>query len=171
MLAKLVDKNEKKYWYKVLPEVEYAINNSVHKTSGETPSMTLFGIKQRGQTRDKVAEYLRESDEAERNLDEIRSKVEEKTTLHQKQNEVYANKKRKTPCCYEPGDLVMIRNFDNIPGASKKLIPYFKGPYEVVKVLRNDRYVLKSITDYQNNRTPYQGVWQENNMRPWLRSE
>jgi len=33
-------------------------------------------------------------------------------------------------------------------GVSKKLIPYMKGSYEVIKILRNDRYVIKSLDEY-----------------------
>jgi len=62
----------------------------------------------------------------------------------------------------------MIRNFDSTPGVSKKLIPVFKGPYEVSKVLRNNRYLIADIDGFQNTRKPYLGTWKPANMRPWL---
>ena len=43
----------------------------------------------------------------------------------------------------------MISNFDSTPGAPKKLMPVSKGSYEVFKVLRNDRYVIKDVENFQ----------------------
>jgi len=36
----------------------------------------------------------------------------------------------------------MIKNFDNTSGISEKLIPRFRGPYEITKVLKNNCYVI-----------------------------
>lgn len=61
MLAKLSDNKNGKYWYKILGEAEYVLNNTVHKTT-ETPSKLLFGVNQRGTIIISViAEYLEES--------------------------------------------------------------------------------------------------------------
>lgn len=43
----------------------------------------------------------------------------------------------------------MVRNFESTAGVSKKLIPTFKGPYEICKKLQNDRYVVNDIEGYQ----------------------
>lgn len=52
----------------------------------------------------------------------------------------------------------MLRNFDTTIGASKKLIPQFKGPYIVKKVFSNDRYLITDIEEFQNTQKKYQGV-------------
>jgi len=62
----------------------------------------------------------------------------------------------------------MIKNFDSHVGVSKKLIPKFKGPYRVTKVLRNDRYVLEDVEGFQQSRLPYKGVWAVATIRPWI---
>jgi len=65
----------------------------------------------------------------------------------------------------------MIRNFDNSVGVSHKMIPRFKGPYQVERVLRNNRYIVKDIDGFQLTQTPYRGTWEAANIRPWkLRS-
>lgn len=61
----------------------------------------------------------------------------------------------------------MVKNYDATPGVPKKLIPRFKGPYEVKKVLRNDRYVLEDVENFQLTQKPYSGTWESCNMRPW----
>lgn len=47
-----------KSWYKILSDIEFAINNTVHKSTGETPSRLLFGVIQRGANINKLKEYL-----------------------------------------------------------------------------------------------------------------
>ncbi|EFN72343.1 hypothetical protein EAG_00324, partial [Camponotus floridanus] len=68
---------------------------------------------------------------------------------------------------YEKGDLVMIRNFESTPGINKKMIPQFRGPYEISRVLRNDRYVVSDPAGCQNTQRLYSGTWDVNNLRPW----
>ena len=60
----------------------------------------------------------------------------------------------------------MIRNFDSTAGVTHKLIPNFKGPYQIIKESRNDRYVVADVERFQIIRTPYQGVWESANIRP-----
>lgn len=42
----------------------------------------------------------------------------------------------------------MIKNIETAKGVSHKIIPKFKGLYEVMRVLRNDRYVIKDVSDH-----------------------
>lgn len=168
MLAKLVDNETKRYWYKVLEDVEYALNNTVNKSTGEAPSQVLFGLRQRGRVKDAIASYLQEYiTNTDRNFDAIRDKVADRIIVSQKYNEAYVNQKRKAPHQYLEGDTVMIRNFDSTVGTSKKLIPQFKGPYKISRCLRNDRYVISDIEGCQNTQKAYKGAWQACNMRPW----
>lgn len=75
----------------------------------------------------------------------------------------------------------MILNIDITKGLSQKLVPKFKGPYKVDKVLRNNRYVIKDIGkdidkgqvrdkgyNHQLTSRPYEGTWEARNMRPWV---
>lgn len=172
ILAKLTNNDRKDYWYKILPKAEFSMNNTVSKSTGETPSRLLFGVLQRGKVSDAVANYLQDqNDDTTINLETIRSKASEKILVGQRQNEVQANKKRCKAPKYQPGDYVMIKNFDCTPGAPRKLIPKYKGPYVITKELRNDRYVISDIDGFQNTNKPYQGVWETNNMRPWLHKQ
>ncbi|GJQ70927.1 hypothetical protein Trydic_g844 [Trypoxylus dichotomus] len=68
---------------------------------------------------------------------------------------------------YQIGDHVVIKNFDNTPGVNKKLIPTFKRPYVVKKVLPIDRYAIGDPPDFQNTQIPFDGVVDSNNMKAW----
>lgn len=58
MLGKLSEPMHQSDWYKLIPRVEYALNNSVHSSTRCTPSMLLFGTDQRGPILDDLTEYL-----------------------------------------------------------------------------------------------------------------
>ena len=147
MLEKISDSSTGKLWYKILAEAEFALNNTVHSTTGATPSKMLFGINQRGKLIDPVAEYLEQTkhSKSNRDLEQVRSEIIEKNEKSQEYNKAYYGKNHKEPRKYQVGDYVMVRNYDTTVGASIKRILRFKGPYEVTKVLRNDRYVLQDV--------------------------
>jgi len=50
-IAKLANNKENRQWYRILPEIEYAINNTVNRSTGKSPSQLIFGIEQRGPCR------------------------------------------------------------------------------------------------------------------------
>lgn len=168
MIAKLMDMDDKKQWYTVLPRAEFSINNTTNRSTGDIPSRLLFGVAQRGNIEDAVANFLQEKNNDQvRDLETIRSKASEKIISSQRLGKEQANRKRKEAHQYKSGDLVMIKNFDCTPGASKKLIPKFKGPYVISKILRNNRYIITDINGFQQTNKPYKGTWEACNMKPW----
>lgn len=65
----------------------------------------------------------------------------------------------------------MIKNFNSTTGMSSKLLPKFKGPYEVTKIFNNDRYLIKDIEGFQRTQRPYEGIWAAHNIKPWFKNE
>lgn len=72
---------------------------------------------------------------------------------------------------FKIGDFVVIKNVDTTIGVNKKLLPKFKGPYVITKVLPNDRYVVKDIENCQITQFPYDGVIEACNIRLWKTDE
>lgn len=112
----------------------------------------MFGDKQRGHVINALKEFILDKSEEKRGLDEIREKAAKQTKRTQSYNEQYVNNKRKIACEYAEGDFVVIRNFEATGG---KLVPAYRGPYRIVKKLRNDRYVIADIEGHQMSQKPY----------------
>ena len=169
MLAKLTDNKSGLQWYKILKIVENSMNNTVTRSTKLTPSRLLFGVDQRGEPINDVKEFIENQiQENPRNLDLLRQTAQDNTEQAQNNNKEYCDRRRKKAHEYSEGDLVLIRNFDCTLGASKKLTPEFKGPYQVVRRLRFNRYVIADVEGYQNTQKPYKGIWEMKNMRPWI---
>lgn len=164
MLSKLTDVKNK--WPKYLPQVEFAINNSFCRSIGTTPSKLLFGVNQRDP--DELRDWLDSEIQTDRNLEQIRSEAQQQNLKVQDYNKTYFDKKHKTPFEYKVGDYVMVKNMDVTPGVNKKLIPKFRGPYEIRTVLDNDRYVISDVENFQLTQRPFEGISSPDNMKLWL---
>lgn len=58
MLSKLSDKSSGRPWYLILAEVEYVLNNTINRTTGQSPSRIIFGLKQRGPCVDGLEDFV-----------------------------------------------------------------------------------------------------------------
>lgn len=168
IIAKLADERKTR-WHNVIGDVEFACNNTVSKTTNECPSVLLYGVRQRGNIIDELRDALEASGHIEirRDLHDMRKRADRQIQKNQETNKRYYDRKHKTAAKYQVGDKVMIRNIDNTPGASQKLIPRFKGPYQIDRILKNDRYVIKDVEGFQLTQTPYYGTWGASNIRLW----
>jgi len=54
-------------------------------------------------------------------------------------------------------------------GINRKLVPKFKEPYVVKKVLDHDRYVVADVDGFQLMQRPYSGVGAPDQMRPYVK--
>lgn len=166
ILAKLSPSPDR--WDQILETAEFAVNNSVCRSTGRTPSELLFGIRQKGIVNDLVKEYLDIGEVGCRNLEEIRDNAAEKIEKCQESNKKYYDKKHKAARLYKKGDYVMLENNDVTPGVNKKLIPNYRGPYVVNKILGNDRYVISDIEGFQMTQRPFKGIYDASRIRPWF---
>lgn len=134
------------------------MNNTVSNSTGQTPAKLLFGVNQNGNIPDVIRSYL--VDHKLEDLTEMRLKPSEKINKNQMYDKSRFDKRHKVPVKYKVGDKVVITNTVTVStaGVNKKLLPKFKGPYEVEKVLPNDRYLLKNVDDCQITQLPFYGV-------------
>jgi len=167
MIAKLCDEPHR--WDQVLYQVEYAINNTICRATGETPSKLLFGVEQLGKINDNLKLLIDRNTNANRDLASMRKSAVERIQKGQRENERYYNQKHKEAKCYKEGDYVMIRNVDTSVGNNKKLIPKYKGPYIVKQVLDSDRYRVTDVEGFQITQMPYNSIVAADAMRPYIR--
>lgn len=166
MLAKLTPEPHK--WDSILNEVEYAMNNTFNKSINIAPSVLLFGIYQKGKMNDSLKEYLLTFQNFNRDLDRVRTEAEVKNKLSQEQNKRYFDAKHKTPYKYNVGDYVMVSVIDTTVGINKKLIPKYRGPYVISKVLGNDRYLVEDVSGFQVTQRRYKSVLKPSHLKLWL---
>jgi len=63
-----------------------------------------------------------------------------------------------TPTKYQKGDLVLVKWEAPATGQSRKLEPKYKGPYQISRELRFDRYVVSDISGEQVGKRPFSSV-------------
>ena len=148
---------------------EFAFNNTKSRVTGKDPTELLFSISQRGEIHDSIRMMLEASQDVIRDFEQLRSKASASIMKNQKENEKMYDQKRKPATMHKEGDYVMIKNVDTTVGINKKLIPQYKGPYVVYKVLDRDRYVIRDIDGFQVTQLPYDGVVSPDRMRLYVK--
>ena len=168
MLAKLADAVNK--WDRVLYKAEFAINNTIHRSTGKSPSMLLFGINQVGEVNDEIRRILEDAvTENTVDFESMRLEAANRIIKTQEANKIQYDAKHKEATRYKENDYVMITNTDVTVGCNKKLIPKFRGPYVVKKVLDRDRYVVSDIEGCQVTQRPYEGIVGPDRMKKWVK--
>lgn len=169
MLSKECEEDTTANWYKKLTKIEFAINNTVNKSTGFSPSTLLFGVNQKGEVCDRIMEYMQTRNQnPNRDLLQIRREASDSIKKAQNQNKNYFDQKHKEARKYSEGDLVMIKNVVTTAGVNKKLAPKYRGPYEIYKILPNDRYLIRDVEGLQLTRLPYEGICAPANMKPYI---
>lgn len=86
-----------------------------------------------------------------------------------KQKQIF-DARRKTACVYNVEDLVVIKiPSQSNDGLSTKLLPLFKGPFQVIDVLGQDRYKVKDMRGAERSSKHYEGTTCAENMKPWIK--
>ncbi|KAJ8947333.1 hypothetical protein NQ314_008637 [Rhamnusium bicolor] len=75
-------------------------------------------------------------------------------------------RKRKQAYHFKEGDLVLVRSEAPSTGTSRKLSPKYRGPYEVVKCVGNDRYLIQDIEGEQQSARLYKGIVAVDRLKP-----
>lgn len=151
-------------WYKYLETCQRYLNATPHRSIGSTPFKLLFGTNHRMKEDLGIKELIEEEwiKMFEESRDELRAEAKEKITKVQQENRKTYNKRRMKPKDYEENDLVAIKRTQLGPGL--KFAPKFLGPYQVTKVLRNDRYVVRKVGEAEGS---VETSTSTDHMKPW----
>jgi hypothetical protein len=99
----------------------------------------------------KINDQLGYSDEEQQTVAEL---LEQNRAKMQKQ---FYKTRRKAPVLKKE-DLVLVRAETPATGESRKLYPKFKGPYEVVKPVGNDRHLIQHIQGEMQSNRLFKGI-------------
>lgn len=158
-------------WDQYLADVQLGINTTVHDVTKKSPTGLLFGRRVINPSQGKMNDVITESGDGliDKPLDDIRAEAE---TRIERQNIISKTRydgKRKPGKQYKPGDLVRIVRAiaSNSSGQSKKLEPKLQGPYRIIKVLPNDRYLVEDTPLSRKGRR-YEAIIAVDKIYPWM---
>lgn len=151
-------------WDTHLKLIQFSINSCVNKSTGKSPSQILMGINPRQLADAKILSVISDS-LIQENLETLRNQVSNTIQQKQKENERLFNSKRKAGFQCKVNDLVMVRRNDfGSNTGPKKLIPKFKGPFRVVKILPNDRFVVADLRNTKQSTS----IVAIDSLKPWV---
>lgn len=153
-------------WDQCVKSLQHAINSTYHKTIKAVPCEALLGYRLRSDS-DRLAVEV----EAEHTTDvtELRKAIEKNIKASAEYQKLRFDQSRAKAKQYQEGDLVLVKiGSQSNDGQSKKLLPVFKGPFQVKKVLGNDRYQVCDLRGSERCAKLYIGNTAAENMKPWI---
>lgn len=155
-------------WDIHIPNIQQGINSTVNKTTSAVPSEVFFGYRLQTDS-DKL---VNENEEKFIDVTALRNRVSDNIESSANQQKQAFDSKRKEARIYNVGDLVVIKiPSQSNEGQSTKLMPVFKGPFQVTEVLGHDRYKVTDMRGAErcSNSRRYDGTTCVENMKPWIR--
>lgn len=161
---------DEKQWDKHIPNIQTGINTTIHKTTQKSPSELLFGFnithRAQGILGTVIHDTLNIASAEE--LDSIRNEANKRVEIQQQKDVERFNKNRKQGRKYSVGDLVRIERQVQHDGNSQKLVAKYQGPYRILKLLPNDRFVIEDTPLSRKNNRRYEGIIALDKIQPWL---
>ncbi|GBM33314.1 Transposon Tf2-6 polyprotein [Araneus ventricosus] len=144
-------------------------NNSIHSVTKFAPAEIFFGRMQNLPldsffepiTVENESKYLKN---IRNNMCSIRNEFAKNEEQYFKNNAPHI-KGRKVPN-FNLGDKVFVKNFSHPHVFQEK----YKGPFEIIKILRNNNYVIKSLKDNKTMKLNVSKIFKQEQPRPNLRN-
>lgn len=158
-------------WDEFLFDIQIGLNTTVNKTTQKSPSELLFGFNITNASESILNDVLEDTNTiaTPEEISEMRETSGECIKIQQEKDKHRFDKKRKLTQRYKEGDLVRVeRDITSNNGKSKKLVPKYQGPYRILKILPNDRYVIEDTPITKKNNRRYETVVAIDKIRPWL---
>lgn len=157
-------------WDQCIKTLQQAINSTFHKTIKAVPSEVLFGYRLRTDS-DKLAPTEHDNDtEHITDMTKLRKWVDDNIKISAESQKQRFDSTRTKAKQYGEGDLVLIKiQSQTNDGQSKKLLPVYKGPFQVKKKLGHDRYEVADLRGSERTNKTYIGNTAAENMKPWIK--
>ncbi|GBM16490.1 Transposon Tf2-6 polyprotein [Araneus ventricosus] len=156
-------------WSEKLLFFKLYYNNSIHSVTKFAPAEIFFGRKQNLPldsffepiTVENESKYLKN---IRNNMCSIRNEFAKNEEQYFKNNAPHI-KGRKVPN-FNLGDKVFVKNFSHPHVFQEK----YKGPFEIIKILRSNNYVIKSLKDNKTMKLNVSKIFKQEQPRPNLRN-
>lgn len=153
-------------WDQYIKALQQGINSTVHKTTKTIPSEVFLGYRLRTDS-DSLAPEIGNGHRLD--VTELRERTEKNIKSNAESQKQRFDRNRTKARVYVEGDLVLIKiQSQTNDGQSRKLLPVYKGPFQVKKVLGNDRYEVTDIKGSERSTKKYTGVTAAETMKPWI---
>lgn len=158
-------------WDECITSLQQAINSTVHRTTKAVPSEVMFGYRLHTNS-DSLGPEPDLDIEHSVDVTELRKSVDRHIkTDAESQKERFDHHRIKAKK-YDVGELVLVKiQSQSNDGRSKKLMPVYKGPFQIKKYLGQDRYEVCDMRGSERSNRPYNGVAAVENIKPWIRIE
>ncbi|CAK9802814.1 Transposon Tf2-6 polyprotein [Anthophora quadrimaculata] len=155
-------------WHKYVDRCQKCFNIIPSRSTKISPFKILFGIEPRFRSDPQIVELLERewTDVFQKNRNELREEARRNILKIQQENRRNFNKKRVESRKYREGDLVAIKRTQQGPGL--KIAAKYLGPYEIIRVLRNDRYIMVKVGDHEG---PQQTSTAAEFIKPWINED
>ncbi|KAJ3622472.1 hypothetical protein MTP99_002979 [Tenebrio molitor] len=120
--------------------VQFAINNTVNRTTNRTPSGLLMRYKPNPNELFKIIPDL---NDISRDLEALRKETQVQIATEQKYQKRYFDERRKSPHQYQVNGHMLVATNPTADGSSSKLTDEFMGPLVETEILPNDRYRIE----------------------------
>jgi hypothetical protein len=154
-------------WDQYVKALQQGLNSTIHKSTKAVPSEVFLGYRLRTDS-DSLAPQLDDGPVVD--VTKLRKEVDTNIKSNALSQKRAFDKGRTKAHEYGEGDLVMTKiQSQSNDGRSKKLLPVFKGPFKIKKVLGNDRYEVEDILFSERSGKRYTGVAAAENLKRWIR--
>lgn len=157
---------ENNKWDQHITSIQQGINSTINKTTSAVPSEVFFGYRIR-MNNDMITDDT--NTECSVDVTALRNTVDTNIKKDAEKQKASFDAKRKDAPLYNVGDLVVLK----IPshsndGESTKLMPLYKGPFQVTNILGHDRYQVADMRGAERSSKRYDGIACVENMKPWV---
>lgn len=155
-------------WYRHIDTAQQYLNAAPHRSTGLSPFQVLLGAHPRLKNCPEIKEILEKErlESFQDTREELRAEARKNIVKIQQENKRSFDKRRKKAREYREGEMVAIKRTQRGPGT--KLAGKYLGPYEIVRGLRNHRYVVQKIGEGEG---PGRTTTSADYMKPWVRED
>lgn len=140
-LLTIVENDQNKVWRDELSDIQLALNSTKSRVTGYSPTELMFGITSLSLGESSISPHF---DSNRLDLDSIRNSASSNIAKNAKSEAQRFNKGKAKVRLFSVGDFVFVKCTER---NQTKLARKFKGPFVITKVLENDRYELKSMSE------------------------